>query len=296
MNPRWTGGGVTWIVQRAADWAPADLCHRLEEEWLADLSTYTDPVLRLRFALGCCWAAVSVRGATLAPGSTAAEREALAVPGDILPVTPGSVGPSRRRSPVINAGAALIALFISALPLVYTHRYMPGLIFGAREGSLIDTLGTVYASDPRTLRRVGVEDGTRVVMNRGARIVVLYSEYLRAVLLEQGEATFTVAREASRPFDLTVGGRRLSTLAATFDVRVTGRDSMEITVLKGNLTVLPSHARAPGHSDAQGEGDMSYLAPMLLKAAQAIDIEPGKESARTLSELEAQARVAWNRG
>lgn len=354
MNSTWAGGVIAWIVQRAANSAPADICHRLEEEWLADLATYADPVLRLRFALGCFWAAVALRGDGFAASSTPTptlrtiagdaqtpwrrpangspftrrrdrmrqealawldwlkrrshhvcttrttaesdNAQALAVLGDTFQVKPEWVAARPRRSPLINAGAALIALFISALPLVYTHRYVPDLLLGPREGSLIDTMGTVYASDPQTLRRVGIEDGTRIAMNRRARIAVLYSEHLRSALLEQGEATFTVARDARRPFDLTVGGRRFSTLAATFDVRLTGRASMEVTVLDGIVHLLPTHTGVTVDSGVQAEGAVRYPAPTLLKPAQTIDIEPGKESVHILSELEAQTRVAWNRG
>jgi transmembrane sensor len=122
-------------------------------------------------------------------------------------------------------------------------------------------------------------------MNRGARLVVLYSEHLRSVMLVRGEATFTVAHEALRPFDLTVGNRHFGTLAATFNVRMAGRDAMELTVLEGTVTLLPSPA-----------SDTSDPTPTALTAAQTIDIESGKESARTLSEREAQARIGWHRG
>jgi hypothetical protein len=38
------------------------------------------------------------------------------------------------------------------------------------------------------------------------------------------------------------------------------------------------------------------LGPTVLKANEVIGIEQGKLSIRTLSQLEAQARVAWQRG
>ena len=49
--------GLThWLIHRAARNAPAPLAERLEEEWLADLSSRPSALSRLRFALGCCWA------------------------------------------------------------------------------------------------------------------------------------------------------------------------------------------------------------------------------------------------
>ena len=230
----------------------------------------------------------------------AAERdcpEALAILGEIFPIRPEWVEPPQRRSPVISAAAALAAICLAALPLVYAHHYVPGLILGhALEGSFMETMGTVYSSDAGTLRRVGLGDGTSVVMNRGTRMAVLYSEHLRSVLLTRGEATFTVAHEPNRPFHLTVAGRHFETAAATLDVRLTGTEAMELTVLEGTVTVFPSRASAPVSPAAPREGEVRIVIPILLQARQALDIERGEESARTLSAHEALAQVAWQRG
>lgn len=67
------------LIQHAARNAPPPLSERLEEEWLADLSTRHSAVSRLLFGLGCCWAtnviarehhAVNVSAASSAAGST----------------------------------------------------------------------------------------------------------------------------------------------------------------------------------------------------------------------------------
>lgn len=226
---------------------------------------------------------------------TAAERdgpEALAVLGEIFLVNPEWVDPPPRRNPAINVMAALTATFVAALPLTYTHHYDPGLILGpAIEGSFTETMSTVYSSSRHTLRRVVLADGTRAVMNRGTRIVVLG----RSAHLIRGEVTFTVAAQPPRSFDLTVGDRSFDTQSATFNVRLTGRDAMELTVLQGTVTVFPSHASAMVHLAALHEGDLRPPVPTLLNPHQVLDIEPGTESIQTLSQLEAQARIAWQR-
>jgi hypothetical protein len=51
-------GVSQWLVRAAARRTPEFLGARLEEEWLADLEYRTSSVLALRFALGCCWAAL----------------------------------------------------------------------------------------------------------------------------------------------------------------------------------------------------------------------------------------------
>jgi hypothetical protein len=53
--------GVTqWLIHHAARRAPECLSSRLEEEWLADSEARSSVLSRLRFAVGCCWAAMVI--------------------------------------------------------------------------------------------------------------------------------------------------------------------------------------------------------------------------------------------
>ena len=53
--------GVTqWLIHHAACRAPECLSSRLEEEWLADSVSRSSALSRLRFAVGCCWAAMVI--------------------------------------------------------------------------------------------------------------------------------------------------------------------------------------------------------------------------------------------
>jgi hypothetical protein len=63
-NERWTQSelnGVTqWLIHHAAIRAPSCLSSRLEEEWLADSESRSSALSRMRFALGCYWAATVI--------------------------------------------------------------------------------------------------------------------------------------------------------------------------------------------------------------------------------------------
>ena len=53
--------GVThWLIRQASHRAPEALASRLEEEWLADLESRASAASRLRFAVGCCWATITI--------------------------------------------------------------------------------------------------------------------------------------------------------------------------------------------------------------------------------------------
>jgi TonB family protein len=49
-----------WLIHHAAHRTPESLSSRLEEEWLADVESRPSSWSRLRFALGCCWAAMVI--------------------------------------------------------------------------------------------------------------------------------------------------------------------------------------------------------------------------------------------
>jgi biopolymer transport protein ExbD len=80
----WTDTIADRLIECAARRAPASLSERLREEWLADLSERQGTVARMSLALGCYWAAHSIKQdccvvgapAALAPAS---DRAAIAV-------------------------------------------------------------------------------------------------------------------------------------------------------------------------------------------------------------------------
>lgn len=51
---------VRRVIEYAASRTPTIVSERLREEWMADLSTRVGCVARLRFAFGCCWAAMRI--------------------------------------------------------------------------------------------------------------------------------------------------------------------------------------------------------------------------------------------
>jgi len=60
VSSGWIDRVAPRMIRQAARTAPADLSDRLEEEWLADSLQRPGPLSRLRFALGCYWAAAVI--------------------------------------------------------------------------------------------------------------------------------------------------------------------------------------------------------------------------------------------
>jgi transmembrane sensor len=77
------------------------------------------------------------------------------------------------------------------------------------------------------LRQLTLEDGSRVLLNTSTHIVVKYDQYARRIELENGEALFDVMKNPRRPFVVTAGGREVTALGTSFNVR---RDGPQVTV------------------------------------------------------------------
>jgi transmembrane sensor len=85
-------------------------------------------------------------------------------------------------------------------------------------------------------RLVTLDDGSKILLNTSTRLVVRYDKFARRVDLEKGEALFDVIKNPHRPFVVMAGGREVTALGTSFDVR---RDGTQITVtlLEGKVTV-----------------------------------------------------------
>jgi transmembrane sensor len=85
-------------------------------------------------------------------------------------------------------------------------------------------------------RLVTLDDGSKILLNTSTRLVVRYDKFARRVDLEKGEALFDVIKNPHRPFVVMAGGREVTALGTSFDVR---RDGTQVTVtlLEGKVTV-----------------------------------------------------------
>lgn len=84
-----------------------------------------------------------------------------------------------------------------------------------------------------------MSDGTEIVLNTDSVVEVVYTEGERSVDLKQGEAQFTVAHDAARPFVVAVGESSVRALGTRFQVR-RGLESTAVTLLEGSVEVTRS--------------------------------------------------------
>ncbi len=84
-----------------------------------------------------------------------------------------------------------------------------------------------------------LEDDSVVELNRGAQVSVSYSEDLRLINLIAGEAHFTVAKDASRPFVVQARNTVVKAIGTAFNVSL-GSEEIEVLVTEGRVIMTPA--------------------------------------------------------
>lgn len=105
-----------------------------------------------------------------------------------------------------------------------------------------------YATATGQRRTDVLEDGTRMELNAETALSVSFGRNARHVRLEQGEALFTVSRDAARPFLVDTSAGQVRVTGTVFNVRTTAAARTEVTVLEGSVRVnatARSHAETP---------------------------------------------------
>jgi transmembrane sensor len=144
-----------------------------------------------------------------------------------------------------------------------------------------------YATDTGEQRRVVLADGSVVEMNTNTRLRVRETAGRRDVFLEQGEASFSVAHDATRPFSVYVDQTCVRATGTKFIVR--RAQDVEVLVTEGAVALLG--VAAGGAAPLLPPPD----APR-VRAGQGARVGRGQVALESLSQADVDQRTAWERG
>ncbi|WP_372784600.1 FecR domain-containing protein [Phenylobacterium sp.] len=116
---------------------------------------------------------------------------------------------------------------------------------GALAVAVVATFSAIfpaYSTSPTEQRVILLQDGSRVHLNVGSKVRVVFSGDKRRILLTRGEAFFDVAHDANRPFIVDAGRAGVRAVGTKFDVR-RDRDQVQVTLLEGVVRVDPTQGR-----------------------------------------------------
>lgn len=165
------------------------------------------------------------------------------------PSEPSQPIPAFRHQPADTKGAHGRRAFMGwaiAASLLLTTGYVA--LGGSGGTSVIETR-------PGERRQVALEDGSRVELNGGTRLV-LDEGRPRFARLERGEALFHVVHDASQPFEVEAGEALLRDMGTVFNV-VLEKASLEVAVSEGAVLYNPGREAknlAPGMSLRKSAG------------------------------------------
>lgn len=136
-----------------------------------------------------------------------------------------------------------------------------------------------------------LEDGSIVELNLGSQALVEFSEDIRLIILESGEAHFTIANDAGRPFIVMANGVAVEAVGTKFNVQI-HRESVGVLVTEGRVRVRANAFAGPVPSHYPEDDSAQELS-----ASQQAVIEFGephsKPRVQVLSETELEEKLTW---
>lgn len=191
-------------------------------------------------------------------------------------------GDDRRPGALLRMQAIDMA---SRAPTVAEERPSPApsrraLLWGGASAAAAGIAGLVVtlqapraqATQRGEIRLIPLQDGSTMTLNTDSAARVKYRDDRRLVELIRGEAFFSVARDALRPFEVEIAGRRLTTANGAFRVSRLADAPIEITVQQGELKVAGG---APGSLvlDANSRLALASGADPIVQRLSARDVE-----------------------
>ena len=98
--------------------------------------------------------------------------------------------------------------------------------------------GLSYSTEVGQQKHLALLDGSTVDLNTNTEIRVAFSGERREVVLVRGEALFSVAHDASRPFEVNARKVTSRAVGTKFSVRIKDEGHVETFVVEGRVLVL----------------------------------------------------------
>jgi len=144
--------------------------------------------------------------------------------------------PPGRQNGRIRAGlaAGLAACLVGGIWLAGGQ----GVSFRERTGPSAEAglAETSYRTGIGQQATIDLADGSQIILNTDSTVRVSYSGRARRLILDRGQAFFTVAKDARRPFTVEADGRVVTAFGTAFDVHIQ-KGAVQVALLEGEVSV-----------------------------------------------------------
>jgi transmembrane sensor len=137
----------------------------------------------------------------------------------------------------------------------------------------------VFATGPAQRQTVELSDGSKADLDALTHLRADFRYGRRVLQLTQGEAFFSVAKDAAHPFLVATPHGTVRVTGTHFDVRLGANQEPEVTLIEGSVAfqgVTPD--------------------PVPLAPGEQLSMASGTPKVRTLSRAELDSAVAWRNG
>jgi transmembrane sensor len=112
----------------------------------------------------------------------------------------------------------------------------------------------VYATEVGERRTVTLEDESLLALDARSRVRVRYTRAQRQVILEEGHAKFTVARDPLRPFRVQARDQTVVALGTQFDVELIS-NAVLVTLIDGQVAVVGVDSQSLSERGDEGHSE-----------------------------------------
>jgi transmembrane sensor len=136
-------------------------------------------------------------------------------------------------------------------------------------------------------RRITLADGSRLDLAPDSRVSARFTLARRDVRLVRGQAFFTVAHNAVRPFVVHANSLTVTAVGTEFDVRM-GPSSTVVTVSEGRVNVAPG-------ADGAGSGPLTTTETVRASVGQRVTFSKAAQRL-SVATVDPKAAGAWRDG
>jgi transmembrane sensor len=150
-----------------------------------------------------------------------------------------------------------------------------------------------YKTERGGFQRISLRDGSTAFLNTNSEIRVKLTGDRREVVLSRGEALFTVAHDARRPFDVTAADTVVRAVGTAFAVRLREQQQVDIIVTEGRVAIDP-----PDDSLDSKLPQRRLALPTLstLSAGETVTVKSRQMNVHKIAAEDMTRKLAWTQG
>jgi transmembrane sensor len=184
--------------------------------------------------------------------------------------------PKKRKLPLLTVAAVLLVIAVGATTWILVWR----------------SGWQVYETQFGGFERVALADGSTAMLNTDSRIRARMSSGRREIVLDKGEALFTVAHDTRRPFDVTAGDTVVRAVGTAFSVRLSDQKQVDVIVTEGRVAIDPPDDALDGKLPQP----VALPAISTLAAGETVSVKAHRLHVQKIDIERLTHKLAWTQG